>query len=47
MREGNILELDNALLSDVQWLRGVCGNAMERVVCAGAGVEEVFESVCG
>ena len=47
MRERCVLELNDALLSDLQGLRGICGNAVEGIVGAGVGLEEDPEAVRG
>lgn len=47
MRYSCVLELNDALLSDLQRLREVCGNSVECIVGADVGIEDDFEAVCG
>lgn len=46
VRESSVLELNDALLSDLERLGGIRGNSVEDVVSAGMGVKEDLETVC-
>lgn len=47
MSKSCVLELNDALLSDLQRLRCISGNSVESIVGAGMGVKEDLETVSG